>query len=98
MDKLTTPNQAENGWWGYGHEEWLVKNGNNYNAKAQVFWDFFHLYKPYKEAIKEEKYKKHKETWWILAGQALMRDAILAMTSNNLLGVFIESILRSKTK
>jgi hypothetical protein len=44
-------------------EEWLVKNGNNYNAKAQVFWDFFHLYKPYKEAIKEEKYQKHKETW-----------------------------------
>jgi hypothetical protein len=41
-------------------EEWLVKNGNNYNAKAQVFWGFFHLYKPYKEAIKEEKYQKHK--------------------------------------
>ena len=44
-------------------EERLVKNGNNYNAKAQVFWDFFRLYIPDKEAMKEEKYKKYKETW-----------------------------------
>ena len=41
-------------------EECHVKNGNNYYAKAQVFRDFFHLYKPDKEAIKEEKYQKHK--------------------------------------
>ena len=45
-------------------EERLVKNANNYNAKAQVFWDFFHLYIPYKEAIKEEKYQKYKECVW----------------------------------
>jgi len=42
-------------------EEWLVKNGNNYNAKAQVFRGFFHLYKPIKKQSKKRNIKNIKK-------------------------------------